>query len=182
MWEYKDTPSSEELYHYGVIGMKWGVRRAAKQNRSVRNAKAIADSDYREYSRAYDKATGTLFGKNRRAAANKRLTETAEQARKSQSDYKKAYKKAKTEAAASIHKQGYDRKTAQRVAKMSTGKAIGQSMLLGSYGALKYNYARAHGQTKGKAVASAILSNWANNMTLGALGRFEQKNRRKQYN
>lgn len=27
MWNYQSPPSSEELFHYGVMGMKWGVRR-----------------------------------------------------------------------------------------------------------------------------------------------------------
>lgn len=35
MWAYNETINSNELYHYGVPGMKWGVRRADRLSKKV---------------------------------------------------------------------------------------------------------------------------------------------------
>ena len=37
---------TNELYHYGVKGMRWGVRRARKQNEKIAVGKAIFDMFY----------------------------------------------------------------------------------------------------------------------------------------
>lgn len=44
---------SNELYHYGVLGMKWGVRRRSpKLKRAGRETK---QPDHEDYTRAHDK-------------------------------------------------------------------------------------------------------------------------------
>ena len=34
MWEYNHAMNSDELYHYGVLGMRWGIRKARSNGTS----------------------------------------------------------------------------------------------------------------------------------------------------
>lgn len=86
MWEYK---YSDELYHYGIKGMRWGVRRARRQNEKV-------DKSFKKWQEnAKKRDTAIDLGKKANVARmdyerdrkNKQLKSTYKQANK---DYKKA--------------------------------------------------------------------------------------------
>lgn len=146
-----------ELKHYGVIGMKWGIRRAArKATKAARKERRAAS---READKAINKSNNTWFGKEKKAAAEKNMYNAIDRYQKADKKYKAAYKKAKEQAAKDMYeKKGYDKATVERVSKMSAGKAIGQSFLMGSYGALKYNEAKGRGASTGRAAVKAVLA------------------------
>lgn len=117
---------NEELKHYGVLGMKWGISRS-KEVRGVKKAYKKQKRDIR-YNRAheYDK---------KYEIKNKQVD----------SQYKKDLAAAKEKAADRLFRDG-DSDRNHRIANMNLGKALLQSFLMGSYGAKKYNQYRSKDQ------------------------------------
>lgn len=73
MWTYNQTPRPDELYHYGVPGMKWGHRRARRFYDKSTLSRNVAN-DYKRISKEYDSEGKTRKAKKaaKRAAAYER--------------------------------------------------------------------------------------------------------------
>ena len=91
--------NNNELYHYGVPGMKWGVRRAQKQSGSSprstyrKTKKAALDKWYKETEAVDAKYNLTDFSKGGKGYSS----EDRARINKADADYKKAIEQAKTE-------------------------------------------------------------------------------------
>lgn len=68
MWEYNN---SNELYHYGVLGMRWG-RRKAKVNKSTRKPKRKMSEDAKEIAKIRKKRVSEMSNQELKDV-NKRL-------------------------------------------------------------------------------------------------------------
>lgn len=177
--------NEDYLAHYGVLGMRWGVRHNKGYKSAVKAAKAKRDKAKMDANDRADARTekhysrnpgatrsGFVKGKQNRAAFReaeaKNIAQLNKDYAKADADYKAAVKKAKYDTANKLYSK-QSKAANKAVMDMSTGQTIARTMLMGSYGSLKYTEARTRGASTGKAVASAVLHNWGNNLTYGAL-------------
>lgn len=137
--------NSNELYHYGVKGMRWGHRKASYQNTAVKtgvsaqrqkylNAKAAKKTASRDFKKAYDKAYNRSIAaispfKKHRQANDERWNDAFKKAEVSR-NADKAYKDAKKE----YHQT--DEYKAKRAKAIKVGAAVAGTALA-AYGAYK---------------------------------------------
>ena len=187
MDEYLRPIRPDELYHHGVKGQKWGLRR-------FQNADGTLTSAGRQRYKVDSKASivgramfNTDIGQRIAVRANKgqrqdrkeikadykaKMAGKSGAEKKELKDQRKAeFNEAKVAAADAIYgRQSHAANTAIQTENL--GKAIAKSFLMGGYGAKTYNEIR-HQDTKttnrGASAVVGVLSSYGNKYTLGAL-------------
>lgn len=69
MWNYNHY---DELYHYGVLGMKWGVRRSGAKLARGGKSKKASENDHEDYKKAHSsKSVRSMSDKELRERNNR---------------------------------------------------------------------------------------------------------------
>lgn len=129
---------SEELKHYGVLGMRWGIRRN-KDNIWTRVSSRTARGLQRRLNRDERRAAKGKVRKYDDALLKKDLAS----------------------------RRAFDAKVQKRVASMGHAKTFAQWLLMGSRGALRYNQLRTKNYGRIKSFVGSRLASkvWDNTTT-----------------
>lgn len=131
---------TDELYHYGVKGMKWGHRKAQKYEAKARTARESA----KEWKEIGANKAAKLMAKGKTEKANKVKAKYDERARQDYADAKTL------EAKAAEKKRGaeYQKKQAEVGKSRSRGAKLATNILAGPFANRTYNSVIAAGGTK----------------------------------
>jgi hypothetical protein len=171
---------ANELYHFGVLGMKWGIHRS-REVKAVRSEHKKRQLDIDKASEARSDANwggkkrikpGTPEHQKMMKLEDKNAKQTKKEYDTEQRKYQSELKTAKNQAANRLYSLNGKRLNA-KVNSLSLGQAVAESYLLGSYGSLKYHQARERDYSAGKAIVTSLLKTSLNGMALGIPGAVE---------
>lgn len=144
---YTDDIYNNYLMHYGVVGVKWGVKRGRRIG---------------EQAAALQKKANLLKSQGKTKKAQKLSA-------------KASAKRAQNKRIMAKHNRLAGKKVMDKVEKQSWGKTITKTALMGSYGSFKYDQLRTQGVSKGKAAVAGVLSGSLNRMSGGIVSVVEPR-------
>lgn len=131
---------NNELYHYGVLGMRWGIHRARKKGTDY----TYKSVETRRYSRAAKKSEKRAVKQESRAkkALEKGDSQTAKLYKESAKNYRKDANLRSRQAKVSAD---IDKRMQKSVEKYNKGRNLALVQIGGSFGAKAYETAKAVG-------------------------------------
>lgn len=155
-----NMPISDDLYHHGIQGQKWGVRRYQNPDGTLTNEGKERYGQLGEYSKRSRGLEGfgrrlltgdIILGTQRhREAREKRLSNKVNRRKESGRDASKIERKLEAQKQKNIDIEKYNSNT-------STGKLFLQNYLMSPYIADRYRAGRARGEERIDAFFESIL-------------------------
>lgn len=125
MWQYNYTPSSDDIMHYGVLGMRWGHRKKYYTSSGSLNSLGKARKNYENAKEKRKQLGKENFKRNITSFGIKGI----EKSQKSQSNYNKALA---NEVAAKAKYNSYKSKKSEKAEFNTYRKAMQKNGLPGS--------------------------------------------------
>ena len=134
MWKFQET---DELYHYGVLGMKWGIRKAYNRGK---------DYTYKSHGqKKYEKRVNKLQARSDKREASGKITKFGTRNKLEYSQRRLEIYKAR------------DKNRQNQASTSNIGKSIAKTVLFGPFGQGNYNRFRSGGHSR---IVSALGSNY----------------------
>lgn len=157
--------TENELYHYGVKGMKWGKRKAQRIDTQLRRTETLRKNNKNTYdtmrSESKEKYSGNSKKLKKSLAKDKTLYDTTETV----NNYRIAKLKAKKD-------KNYKQSTEYKKAKQAYSKQYTQQVLYGQWGHQRIetlkNMGSSSAAAKGRVAAESVLAGVA--LTAGMVG------------
>lgn len=178
---------ANELYHYGVLGQKWGIRRFQNEDGTLTEEgkkRYGSDSILRNIARnEFNTSLGQrmMVNLNKGYRQDKRIIKERYKEKKQgvkdkdklkslKNDYKKTLGEARTTAAEVMYPwQG--KNANERIQTRAKGKMFLQSILTGTgYGSMVYDRMRSNNYSRAASAGAAWIASLANASTFGLVG------------